>query len=147
MHEMMELKEMLCDELEKITKQGKITSGILDTVDKLTHSIKSIETIIAMDEGGYSNARGMSYEGSYADRRGRNMDGSYEGGSYRDSYDGSYGDGSYRMRRDGRRDQRYNYSREGYSRDLKRNLEDLMHEVGSEKEKRMIEKWMRQLDD
>lgn len=134
MHEMMELKEMLCDELEKITKQGKITSGILDTVDKLTHSIKSIETIIAMDEEGYSNR--MSSRGSYArDRRGRNMDGSYDDMSY----------GSYRMRNDGGRDQRYSYR--GYSRDLKKNLEDLMYDADSEKERKMLEKWIRQLDD
>ena len=140
MHEMMELKDMLCDELEKITKQGKITTGILDTIDKLTHSIKSIETIIAMDEEGYSNRMGRSsrgsYEGSYArDRRGRNSNGSYDDMSY----------GSYRMRNDGGRDQRYSYR--GYSRDLKEDLEDLMYEVGSEKEKRMIEKWIKQLDD
>jgi len=139
MHEMMELKEMLCDELEKITKQGKISAGILDTVDKLTHSIKSIETIMAMDEAGYSNR--MSYDGdSYAD--------SYRGDSYRDSY---RGDGSYRIRKDGRRDQRYNYSRDsyerGYSRDLKEDLEGLMHKVGNEEEKRMIKKWIQQLDD
>lgn len=137
MHEMEELKKMLKKELQKITDQGKLTTGMLDAVDKLTHSIKSIETIIAMDEGGYSN--GMDYGRSYArDRRGRNSDGSY-------GYEGSYEDGSYRMRMDGGRDQRY--SRRGYSRDLKHNLEELMDEVGSEKERRMIEKWMRQLDD
>ena len=127
MHEMMELKEMLCDELEKITKQGKITTGILDTVDKLTHSIKSLETIIAMNEKGYSNRMPVSYAVDH---------------------DGSYGeDHSYRIRKDGGRDMRYNYSRDGYSRDLKHNLRDLMHTVDSEHDRRMIEKWMRQLDD
>lgn len=137
MHEMEELKRRLCDELEKINDKGTMTASILDTVQKLTSAIKNIDTIIAMDEG-YSN--GMSY-GSYArDRRGRNMDGSYLG---YDDYRGSYDD-SYRMRRDGGRDQRY--SRERYSRDLKRDLEDLMHNA-DDKEKRMIEKWMRQLDD
>lgn len=161
MHEMEELKEMLCDELEKITKQGKMTAGILDTVDKLTHSIKSIETIIAMDEEGYSNARGRSSylvdrESSYA-RGGRGGRGgsSYEDSSY-ESYErggGSSRDGgsSYRIRRDGRRDQRYNYSRGsyegGYSRDLKNDLEDLMMETQNEEEKRMLKKWIKQLDD
>ena len=132
MHEMMELKEMLEDELNKITKHGKVTAGILDTVDKLTHSIKSIETIMAMEESGYSNDNN-----------------------------------SYRIRKDGMRDQRYNYSRDysrdgdysnggysrdhsmnygGYSRDLKEDLEQLMHRVGNEEEKRMIKKWMNQLD-
>ena len=63
MHKMEELKEMLCDELEEITSEGKLTAGDLDTVDKLTHSIKSIETIMAM--GGYSNTY-------YRDNDGRN---------------------------------------------------------------------------
>lgn len=61
MHKMEELKEMLCEELDKITKKGELSAGSLDVIDKLTHSIKSIATIIAMDEAqgydGYSGAR------------------------------------------------------------------------------------------
>lgn len=147
MHEMEELKEMLCDELEKITKHGKITAGILDTVDKLTHSIKSIETIMAMDEGGNSSRSYRSYgESSRDSYRSSERGGSNE--SYRgdqSSYrgEGSYrGESSYRRRRDGMRDQRYNYSRE-----LKEDLEDLMQNAGNEEEKRMIKKWINQLDD
>lgn len=46
-----EIKEMLCEELEAMTKNGTIrTKEDLDIIDKLTHSIKSIETIIAMNE-------------------------------------------------------------------------------------------------
>ena len=44
------IKEMLCEELETIAKKGELTAGSLDTVDKLTHAIKSLETIIAMSE-------------------------------------------------------------------------------------------------
>ena len=50
-----ELKEMLRDELDKVVKKGELTSGSLDVIDKITHSIKSIETIMAMN--GYSNKR------------------------------------------------------------------------------------------
>ena len=143
MREMHELKEMLESELNKITKQGKITAGILDTVDKLTHSIKSIETIIAMNESGYSNGRdgynsyAVNRDMSYADRRGRNAD------------------GSDRMRRDGGRDQRYNYSREsydsydsydGYSGDLKRDLEDLMYETKDDHEKKLLKSVIHKLE-
>ena len=53
MKHMEELKEMLTDELEDITAKGKVTAGDLDAIDKLTHSIKSIETILAMH--GYSH--------------------------------------------------------------------------------------------
>lgn len=136
MHGMMELRNKLEMELDELTKQGKMTTGILDSVDKITHTIKSIDTIKAMEEG-YSN-RG-SYGGSY-------------GGYYDNSYDGSYArdrrgrnaDGSYRIRRDGGRDQRYSYER-GYSRGMKEQLEDMMENARPE-EKKMIRMWMQELD-
>lgn len=71
-----ELKDMLCDELDKVTKKGELSAGSLDIVDKLTHSIKSIETIMAMN--GYSN------DGSYSRRR--DSMGRYSNRDYR--YDG-----------------------------------------------------------
>ena len=151
MHEMHELKEMLEEELKKITKQGKISTSSLDVVDKLTHAIKSIETIMAMRESGYSNrAYGRGSYDNYSNR----------GESYGGSYDGY----SNRIRQDGMRDQRYNYSRDdysnrggysredsygsydGYSQDLKHDLEGLMHRVHGEGEQRMIKKWIKELD-
>lgn len=76
MHKMEELKEMLVAELEKLTKKGELSAGSLDAVDKLTHSIKSIDTIMAME--GYSSEdysrTGMSYA-RRRDSRGRYADG------------------------------------------------------------------------
>ena len=73
MRSMEDLRDMLCEELDNITEQGEITTGSLEIIDKLTHSIKSIDTIMAMEESGYSgNYRyddGYSRRGSYA--RGR----------------------------------------------------------------------------
>lgn len=68
-----DLKDMLCEELDEITRKGELTAGSLDTVDKLTHSIKSLETIIAMNEAqdgesGYYPYMGRSYR---RDMRGR----------------------------------------------------------------------------
>ena len=130
MHEMEELKQMLCDELEKITRKGELSAGSLDAVDKLTHSIKSIETIMAMNDYSEESGRGRSYDGSYDDNYGR----SYRGRSY--------------ARGNGRRSR--DYSGRRYSRDegmmmLKEELEDLMDHVGS-KEQEMIRKWMKQID-
>lgn len=72
---MEELRDMLCEELDNIAEQGDITTGSLDIIDKLTHSIKSIDTIMAMEES-YSNYSGRyddySRRGSYARGRGRN---------------------------------------------------------------------------
>lgn len=86
-----DLKEMLCDELDKIASKGELTAGSLDTVQKLTHSLKSIETIMAME--GYGDSYDdMSYDGSYerggnrgggrSNRRGRDSMGRYTSRSY-----------------------------------------------------------------
>lgn len=130
MHEMEELKQMLCDELEKITRKGELSAGSLDAVDKLTHSIKSIETIMAMNDYSEESGRGRSYDGSYDDNYGR----SYRGRSY--------------ARGDGRRSR--DYSGRRYSRDegmmvLKDELEDLRDHMGPDQQ-RMIDKWMEQID-
>lgn len=65
MHKMMELKESLCDELNEYAAKRSFSFDDLDVIDKLTHSIKSIETILAME--GYSYDDGPSY--SYNRRR------------------------------------------------------------------------------
>lgn len=116
MHKMEELKEMLCDELEEITSEGKLTAGDLDTVDKLTHSIKSIETIMAM--GGYSNTY-------YRDNDGRN---------------------SYARRRDrmGRysRGRNYSYGKE----DMMQELRELMEDAETEQERNAISRCIKEMN-
>lgn len=71
MHAMEELRGMLCEELEKITHQGELSAGSLEAVDKLTHSIKSIDTITAMEDAGYSNDW---YDNGNSYARGRRRD-------------------------------------------------------------------------
>ena len=140
MHEMYELKEMLCDELAKITKKGELSAGSLDAVDKLTHSIKSIDTIIAMDE--YSEDDGMSYEGSYArggNRGGGNRGRSNASGVRRDSMGRYSRDGSYRGSYRG-------YSRDEEMEELKMGLQELLEDAKSEDERKMIRKWLKQVE-
>lgn len=99
MKQMEDLRDMLCDELKNITEQGDITQGSLDIIDKLTHSIKSIDTIMAMEEANYSNNRGYSRYDGYSRR-----------GSY-DSYDDSYRRrNSYARGRGNSRDSQGRYS-------------------------------------
>lgn len=82
MHELYELKEMLCKELEEYGRKGEISAGSLDTVDKLAHTVKNLGKIISMYDG---DDRGGSYGYYYADggrrggttRRGANQYGSY----------------------------------------------------------------------
>jgi len=85
---MEELKEMLCDELDKIVDKGTISMSDLEIVHKLVDTIKNIHKIDMYDESGYSgdgdwNATGTygrSYRGGRMSR-GRN----YSRGRY--SYD------------------------------------------------------------
>lgn len=121
------------DSNEKIRKAGgKLSPGDIEYLDKLTHSLKSIKTTIAMmeaeeEEGGYSNRGGnsrrympwyggMSYEGGGRSNRGGN---SYEGGS------------SYARGRGGRGNNptgRNQYSREGgysYAEDMEETKEEI----------------------
>lgn len=118
--ELHELREMLMDELSSITGKGELTAGSLDTVDKLTHSIKSIDTICAMEE-----ADGYSYDGmNYSDR----------GMSYADRNRDSRG----RYSRTGNR-----YSRRGYSRadkkELVEELRELMNETSDSRSRMAIQ--------
>lgn len=146
MHNMEELKEMLCEELEKITKKGELSAGGLDVVDKLTHSIKSIDTIMAMEESGYSNESGYSYARGRGSNARRDSRGRYSsrGGSYDDggrSYE--YMDGSYAGGRGG-----YNrgYSREDAKEELAMELKELKMEAKDPETAQMIGKWLKQLE-
>jgi hypothetical protein len=82
MHDILELKKMLCKELEEYGRKGELSTGSLDTVDKLAHTVKNLTKILESDDGEYSNDgystrrryyrdSGTSYDGgsSYARRR------------------------------------------------------------------------------
>lgn len=73
MHKMEMLRDRLCEELDELTNVEKLNTSSLDAIDKLTHSIKSIDTIMAMENSGNSYAYGgNSYGNSYAYGRGGN---------------------------------------------------------------------------
>ncbi len=131
------IKEMLCEELETIAKKGELTAGSLDTVDKLTHAIKSIETIIAMNE---YNDDGYSNRGSYESRNGSSnarrytRDGSMDGGN---SYAG-YGNV--------RRDSMGRYSRDEATDEIINRLHDIMNDTPNEQAKQEIRKLISKME-
>lgn len=54
-----DIKKMLCKELDGARDKGRIADiSDLKTIDLLTHSLKSISTIIAMEESGYEGKSG-----------------------------------------------------------------------------------------
>ena len=106
MHYMHDLKDLLCAELEdyaeKGKKSGKMSMGDLETVHKLTDTVKNIMKIdVLKEEAGYSE------DGHYMG----------EGRIYGTSYDdGMHREGGYsyaRGRRYARRDSMGRYSRDG----------------------------------
>ncbi|MBO7450280.1 MAG: hypothetical protein J6U54_07890 [Clostridiales bacterium] len=53
------IKKMLCRELDNYGDRGQIKDmEELRTIDMITHAIKSVSTIIAMDEAAYEGASG-----------------------------------------------------------------------------------------
>lgn len=56
MDAMYDLRDMLCKELEEISQKGDLSAGDLETAHKLTDTIKNIDKIGRMEDGGYSRA-------------------------------------------------------------------------------------------
>lgn len=128
-----DLKNMLCEELDEITRKGELTAGSLDTVDKLTHSIKSLETIIAMNEHG-GESEMYPYMGgwrSYADR-----DGMRGGRSYARKRDAMG-----RYSRDGR-----GYSRDDAREDMLTDLRELMQDAPDEHTKKKFQRFISEIE-
>lgn len=146
------------DANEKIRNAGgKLTAGDVDYVDKLTHTLKSIKTTIAMieHEDEYSEGRGYTYDSmSYARGTNRSMPNRmYPGGS---SYDDmSYNDGNSYARgrgRNAKRDSMGRYSSErGYSRDdakkdMMSDLREIMQDAPDEQTRQEFQRFMNKLE-
>lgn len=103
--------EKLTEEISEMNKKmdkngGNMKAGDLTTLDTLAHALKSVKTVLAMEDSFDDDRSGDYMGGSY--ERGGNRGGSYErGGSY------ARGRGRY-----AKRDSMGRYSSEyGYSRD------------------------------
>ena len=121
------IKDEITEANEKIRSAGgKLSAGDLDTLDKLTHILKSLKGTMAMME------EDDEYSGHYP----------YMGGSY---CDGAYRRGSYAQKRDrmGR------YSRErGYSRDggMVEELRELMREAPDERTRQEFQRFIQKIE-
>lgn len=140
MEDMHKLKELLCRELDEFARRDSIESYDLDTIHKLTDTIKNLDKI-EMLEDGHSGARGMrrgeprmySREGSYS------QDGGY-------SYEDSFGDNDgYSQANRGKHYVRGHYSREDGRGQMMNQLEGMMSQAGSEQDREAIRRCMEQL--
>ena len=158
MHYMHDLKDLLCAELEdyaeKGKKSGKMSMGDLDSIHKLTDTVKNILKIDMLEgESGYSEdgaymGEGRIYGTSYDDGMRRGVGYSYARGrgryAKRDSM-GRYSRDDGYMRRDGRG------MRDGYSRDdgkayMMERLGELMDEASTPTEREALKKCMQALE-
>ena len=148
MHYMHDLKDLLCAELEdyaeKGKKSGKMSMGDLESIHKLTDTVKNILKIDLMEsDDGYSE------DGAYMG----------EGRIYGTSYDDEMRRGGYsyaRGRRYAKRDSMGRYSRDGrgmrdgYSRDdgkayMLEQLDDMMADAENPSDKEALRRCMEAL--
>lgn len=153
---MHKIKEMLMNELyeyeEKAKKMsgGKLSQSELDRIHKLTDSVKNIDKIEMLEgDEGYSEdgqymGEGRIYGTSYARGR-RNARRDSMGRYSRD--DGMSYDGGSSYARGGMRDGRMGYSRDGAKEHLMEKAEEMLEMTHDSKERRAIEKFMRELED
>jgi hypothetical protein len=131
------LKDTLCEELEKYDRRGEMSAGELEAVHKLTDTIKNLYKM-DMFEGGDSYA---DYDDDMSSRR--YVRGYYRSRESRDSYGDSrdsYGGGSYNRGSYGRG------RRGGYSyAETVDQLKELM-QGADEKEKMAIKKAIQQIE-
>lgn len=106
-----DLKDMLCEELDEIGKKGEMSAGDLETVHKLTDTVKNIDKIVMLEDDGYSRDEDYSRDGDWS----ANMRGNYGRGS------------SYARR--GSHYVRGHYSRDDARDSMMRKLEDMLRNV------------------
>lgn len=111
-----ELREMLCKELDDIAGKGELTAGSLETVHKLTDTIKNIDKIMMLEEDGEYSHRRYSRAGGWEAR-----------GVFGHPYD--EGGNSYDNR--GRHYVRGHYSRDDGRAQMIAELEGMMNEVNT----------------
>ena len=158
MHYMHDLKDLLCAELEdyaeKGKKSGKMSMGDLDSIHKLTDTVKNILKIDMLeDESGYSEdgaymGEGRIYGTSYDDGMRRGVGYSYARGrgryAKRDSM-GRYSRDDGYMRRDGRSMRDGGYSRDDGKAYMMEQIEDMMEDAEKPAEKEALRRCMEAL--
>ncbi len=126
MRTLKELREKFYEELEEIGRKGELNAGDLETVHKLTDTVKNIDKICMLEEdGGYSRDGERAISGVYDDGR------TYGGGH---SYAGR------------KRDSMGRYSRDGGKEHMISKLESMMHDADNERTRTAIKKCIAEIE-
>lgn len=142
MEYMQDLKEKLCEELKDIARKGDLSAGDLETVHKLTDTIKNIDKIEVLEEDGeYSQTGDWELGGRGTYNRGN----SYRGRK-RDSMGRYSRDGRDIYLRDGRMMPNRMYSRAEAKDHMMDELEEAMDAATTDREREIIKRAMEQLE-
>lgn len=120
MKSMYDLRDMLCKELDEISRKGELGAGDLDIVHKLASTIKNLDKIEMMEDDGYSR------DGDYS-----------RGGDWQADMRGIYGRGSSYARR-GTHYVRGHYSRADSMEHLREQINDMMRETDDDRVKEAL---------
>lgn len=132
---MHKIRQMLMDELEKYEKKTDLSMGSLEVIHKITDTIKNIDKIEMLEDGGYSEDGGWEARGMYRDGVSYNEGGSSYARRKRDSMGRYSRDGGYSEDGRGNRNGMGRYSRDGGKDHMIEMAEELMENAsGKEKE-------------
>lgn len=123
---MYDLRDMLCKELDEISRKGELGAGDLEIAHKLTDTIKNIDKIEMMEDDGYSRDGDYSSDNDYS-----------RGGDWQADMRGTYGRGSSYARR-GTHYVRGHYSRADSMEHLREQINDMMRETDDDRVKEAL---------
>lgn len=123
---MYDLRDMLCKELDEISRKGELGAGDLDIVHKLASTIKNLDKIEMMEDDGYSRDGDYSRDGNYS-----------RGGDWQADMRGTYGRGNSYARR-GTHYVRGHYSRADSMEHLREQINDMMRETDDDRVKEAL---------
>lgn len=145
MHKLRELRDMLMREIDgcvqKSSQKGELLISSIDMLDKMTHMVKSIDTILAMEDYDYDEykARRRASNGRYMDSYNDNYNRNYNR-SYNDYYD-DYNRGSYTNNMSRR------YGHDEAKAELVNKLRSMEMNAENEEQRKMIRHWISQAEE
>lgn len=135
------IKKLMCEELKSYENVSKVNEDILNDVWKLTDTIKNLDKIKMLEEGGSHNSYGSydSYDEESSYRRGRGA------GAKRDSMGRYSRESGYSEAEERSRDMSYMISHDQSKDHMMKQLGEMMR-VANDSDKRILEQCMRDLD-
>ena len=136
MHELNQLRDTLCKNLEEYGRKNDLKAGDLDVVDKLTHTIKNLDKVIEKYDDEYSGARGRNAR--------RDSMGRYAGEYSNENYSMARGNRGYSNEYSNERGRYSNrYSNTG---GMVMELRELMEDAPDERTRMEFEKFIRKME-